>query len=173
MNSGNSNWLGNDEPTDDFDEQDQEQGEEEYYDNIPEDEQQHQNQQHQQHLQSQQRQQPAQHVYQQHTTYSSGNGPSNSQGFRHYPRQRRDTVDLSQLELESKLKCNRTECAHIRCLVSNLEKDSSAWIALRMRLVTQTLNTVSESAFNESNTLFVTLRSNDLFLSFRSLPTSH
>lgn len=144
VNSGNSNWLGNDEPADDFDDQDQDQdqGEDQYYDMNPEDEQQQQNQQHQQHLQNQQRQQPAQHVYQQHTTYSSGGGPANSQGFRHYPRNRRDTVDPSQLELESKLKCNRTECAVIRCTVSNLEKDSSAWMALRMRLVTQTLNTV-------------------------------
>lgn len=148
MSSGNSNWLGTDEPADDFDDQDQEQGEEEeYYDN-PEDEQQQQNQQHQQHLLNQQRQQPAKHVYQQHTSYSSGNGPANSQGLKHYPRNRRDTVDLSQLELESKLKCNRTECAHIRCLVSNLEKDSSAWIAVRMRLVTQTLNTVSCPVFS-------------------------
>lgn len=146
VNSGNTNWLGNDEPTDDFDEQDQGEDQEEYYDNPPEDEQQHQNQHHQQHLLNQHRQQPTQQVYQQHT-YSSGNGPA--QGFRHYPRNRRDTIDLSQQELESRLKCNRTECAHIRCTVSNLEKDSSAWIALRMRLVTQTLNTVSCSLFNK------------------------
>lgn len=145
MNSGNSNWLGNDEPADDFDDQDHEQGEEEYYDNNPEDEQQQQNQQHQQHLLNQQRQQPAQRAYQQHTTYSSGSGPANSQGFRHYPRNRRDTINLDHiepLELKNRMKCNRTECAYIQCTVSNLEKDSSAWIALRMRLVTETLNTV-------------------------------
>lgn len=140
INSGNSNWLGN-EPVDDFDEQEEE--EEEYYDNADDEQNQHQQQQVQHQQQQHQQQRIPQQYHQQHqyTSHSGGNGQS--PGLRLYSRVRRDTSDPSQSELDSKMKCNRTECAHVRCVVSNLEKDSSAWIALRMRLVTQTLNSVS------------------------------
>lgn len=142
IDAGNSNMLGIDEPAD-LDDQEEE---EEYYDTA-DDEQKLQNQHQQQHLQNQQPQKPfsQQQQYQQHryNSYSSGNGAN--QGFKHYSRIRRDA---SQDELENKLKCSRTECANVRCVVSNLEKDSSAWIALRMRLVTQTLNSVSDTVTN-------------------------
>lgn len=129
--------LGNDEQIDDIEEQD-----EEYYDTV-DDEQNVQNKQQQQHLQHQQQQKQSS-QQQQHSSFS---GSGSNQGFRHYQRMRRDASDVSDSELESKLKCSRTECANVRCVVSNLEKDQSAWIALRMRLVTQTLNSVSDNAF--------------------------
>lgn len=144
INAGNSNTLATDLSPDYTEDQD-----EEYYDSF-DDEQQKQNQHLQHHLQNQQQQkqhhqqqqnQQQQQQQRHYTSFSSSSVPS--QGFRHYQRIRRDVNDPSQSELQSKLKCNRTECAHVRCVVSNLEKDSSAWIALRMRLVTQTLNSVS------------------------------
>lgn len=127
--------LGNDEQIDDIEDQD-----EEYYDNADDEQSVQNNKQHQQHLQNQQQQK--QYSQQQHHSSFSGGSGSN-QGFRHYQRMRRDASDVSDSELDSKLKCSRTECANVRCVVSNLEKDQSAWIALRMRLVTQTLNSVS------------------------------
>lgn len=104
-----------------------------------------QNQNHQQHLQNQQHKQGHQQYYhqqqqQQYKPQSNGNGANN--GFQHYQRLRRDLPDFNDLELKNRLSCNRSRCALIRCTTSQLDTDSSAWIALRMRLVTQTLNLV-------------------------------
>lgn len=127
--------MGNDEYEDEY-----EQGDE-YYDEN--DSQHQQNQQHQQHLQHQQQQQ------QQYRTFSNGSGSGSgngvAQGLRHYQRLRRDLPDFSDLELKNRLSCNRSRCALIKCTTKQLDTDSSAWIAFRMRLVTQTLNLVNIS----------------------------
>lgn len=119
--------MNNDEYDDDYDHE----KEDEYYDDN--ENQKLQNQHQQQYLQNQQRQ-----SQQQQHRQSSGNG-----GFQHYQRLRRDVPDLNDLELKNRLSCNRSRCALIRCTTTQLDTDSSAWIALRMRLVTQTLNLVS------------------------------
>lgn len=131
--AGNSNILGNDEYEDEYDQGD------EYYDEN--DSQHQQNQQHQQHLQHQQQQQ--------YRSFSNGSGSGTgngvAQGLKHYQRLRRDLPDFNDLELQNRLSCNRSRCALIRCTTKQLDKDSSAWIAFRMRLVTQTLNLVNIS----------------------------
>lgn len=55
---------------------------------------------------------------------------------------RRDAPDLGELELKNRLTCNSSRCAVIRCTTGPLVKESNAWIALRMRLVAQTINIV-------------------------------
>lgn len=64
--------------------------------------------------------------------------------FRHYPRAKRDARDLSDEELKRKLQCNRSECKVIRCVVSSLNSGSEAWIAFRMRLVSETMQKVKK-----------------------------
>lgn len=129
---GNSNALGT---TDEYD--DEEYDQEEYYDDNDG---QKQNQHQQQHLQHQQHQQ-------QHKSFSSASGSSSSgasHGFQHYPRNRRELPDFNDMELQNRLSCNRSHCAVIKCTTKQLENGGSAWIALRMRLVTGTLNLVRE-----------------------------
>lgn len=68
------------------------------------------------------------------------------QGFRHYQRLRRDlseSTNFNDAELRNHLACNSSECAYIRCTTKKLETDNSAWIALRLRLVTQTVKLVN------------------------------
>lgn len=136
--------MNNDEYEDEYDLHGND-DENEYYDendnqNVP-------NQHHHQHTQHQQQHQQQQHSQQQQQQYRSfsggvgGNGAH--QGFQHYQRLRRDLPNFNDLELQNRLSCNRSRCALIRCTTTQLDKDSSAWIALRMRLVTQTLNLVS------------------------------
>lgn len=86
---------------------------------------------------------PAQHVPAQHLPPQQLY--PDQQGFRHYQRLRRDLTDstnFNDAELRNHLSCNSSECAYIRCTTKKLETDSSAWIALRMRLVTQTVKLV-------------------------------
>lgn len=68
--------------------------------------------------------------------------PAN-QGFQHYHRIRRQAAEPSNVQLNELLSCKNTQCATIRCVTTRLETDGSAWIALRMRLVTETMNLVS------------------------------
>lgn len=116
----------------------------EYYDEHD-----NQNQHHQQHLQNQQQRSggsgSSQYYQQQHQYGPQSSGSSLDQRFQHYPRQRRDLPNFNDLELKNRLACNRSRCAVIRCTTSQLETDKSAYIALRMRLVTQTLNLVCEN----------------------------
>lgn len=127
--------------------------EDEYYDendnqNVPS-----QNPHHHQH--QRQGQQQGQQQQQQYRSLSSGtNGNGAHQGFQHYQRLRRDLPDFNDLELKNRLSCNRSRCALIRCTTTQLDKDSSAWIALRMRLVTQTLNLVSKIIVHDSILFF-------------------
>lgn len=124
--------------------------EEEYYDEH--DNQNVQNQQHQQHLQHQQQRQGHQQYYHQQQQQQQQLRPQpngDGQGMQHYQRFRRDAPNLSDVELQSRLSCNRSRCALIKCTTTQLDTDSSAWIALRMRLVTQTLNLVSLLIANE------------------------
>lgn len=68
------------------------------------------------------------------------------QGFRHYHRLRRElfeSTNFNDAELRNHLSCNSSKCAYIRCTTKKLETDSSAWMALRMRLVTQTMKLVN------------------------------
>lgn len=79
--------------------------------------------------------------------YSTGiRGNSNSapvdSRFKYYDRMRRDAPDFGELELKNRLTCNSSRCAVIRCTTGPLVKESNAWIALRMRLVAQTINIV-------------------------------
>lgn len=62
--------------------------------------------------------------------------------FRYYDRMRRDAPDFGELELKNRLHCNSSRCAVIRCTTGPLVKEANAWIALRMRLVAQTINIV-------------------------------
>lgn len=62
--------------------------------------------------------------------------------FKYYDRMRREAPDLGELELKSRLTCNSSRCIVIRCTTGPLVKESNAWIALRMRLVAQTINIV-------------------------------
>lgn len=78
----------------------------------------------------------------------SYNGANLDQRFKHYPRVRRDLPDFSDLELKNRLTCNRSKCALIKCTTKQLTTDSSAWISLRMRLVTQTVNLVRSIFFS-------------------------
>lgn len=59
------------------------------------------------------------------------------QQFKHYPHKR----DVSQNEPASP--CKSTNCGVIRCVVGPLDKNNGALVALRTRLVAQTLNKVS------------------------------
>lgn len=82
------------------------------------------------------------------TGYSTGiRGNPNSapidSRFKHYDRMRRDATDFGELELANRLQCNSSRCAVIKCTTGPLVKESSAWIALRMRLVAHTINIVS------------------------------
>lgn len=70
----------------------------------------------------------------------------NNQGIRHYNRFRRDLPRLDDNELKNRLACNNSQCTTIRCVATNLETDSSAWIALRMRIVTQTVKLIASNA---------------------------
>lgn len=135
-NAGNSNTLANNE-YDEYNEHDDD------YDD--EQEQQHQEQQHQQ-LQQQQ------HQLYQHQYRPQSNAANVEQRFKHYSRVRRDAVSVSDAELATRMKCNRAECAYIRCTTSQLDADSSAWIAIRMRLVAQTANVVCRmSLYSDSS----------------------
>lgn len=67
--------------------------------------------------------------------------------FKHYDRMRRDAPDFGDLELKNRLQCNSSRCAVIRCTTGPLVKESSAWVALRMRLVAHTINIVSKFLF--------------------------
>lgn len=59
------------------------------------------------------------------------------QQFKHYPQKR----DVSQQGPESP--CKSTNCGVIRCVVGPLDKNNGALVALRTRLVAQTLSRVS------------------------------
>lgn len=136
--SGNTNYLKDEEYEEEYGPVG---NEDEYYDEN--DNQNVQNQHHQQHLQHQQRPGQQQIYHQQQHQQQQYKPQTNAnQGFQHYPRSRRDLPDFNDLELKNRLSCNRSRCALIRCTTSQLDTDSSAWIALRMRLVTQTLNLV-------------------------------
>lgn len=139
--------LGNDDYEEEYDQGD------EYYDENDSQHQQNQNQQQQLQHQQHQRQQQQQ----QYRSFSSGSASGNgaTQGLQHYHRVRRDLPDFSDLELKNRLSCNRSRCALIRCTTKQLDTDSSAWIALRMRLVTQTLNLVWH--FPQAHSLAVNL----------------
>lgn len=100
---------------------------------------------HEEYYDDNQHNQPQQHIRPQ-PPYS-GSGANVDQRFKHYPRNRRDLPDFSDLELKNRLSCNRSKCALIKCTTGPLETDSSAWLALRMRLVTQTLNLVCCQTF--------------------------
>lgn len=107
----------------------------EHDDDYDEEQDQHQEQQQQQ-LQQQQ------HQLYQHQYRPQTNAANVEQRFKHYSRVRRDAVSFSDLELKSRLTCNRTDCMYIRCTTSQLDAETSAWIAIRMRLVAQTANLV-------------------------------
>ncbi|XP_031627773.1 integrin alpha-PS2 isoform X2 [Contarinia nasturtii] len=151
--AGNSNLL-KDEEYDDYDAP-----HEDYYDENDDE----QNQQHQQYLQNQQvphqQQQQQQQHYQQQQYRSSSNGNGANQKFQHYQRLRRDLgrdiPDFNDIELNNRFTCNRSLCAVIRCTTSQLDADSSAWIALRMRLVTQTLNVLAPNIALNLSTMVI------------------
>lgn len=136
--AGNSNVLKDEEYDEDEDENGQD---DQFYD-----ENQHQNHEYlpnQQHHHGQQRYHQQQ---QQQRSYSNGNGAN--QGFQHYSRLRRGVLDFNDLELNNKLACNRSRCAVIRCRTTQpMYSGSSAFIAVRMRVVTQTLNLVCSKAY--------------------------
>lgn len=67
----------------------------------------------------------------------NANPGSVDQQFKHYPHKR----DVSQQGPESP--CKSTNCGVIRCVVGPLDKNNGALVALRTRLVAQTLNRVS------------------------------
>lgn len=62
--------------------------------------------------------------------------------FKLYGRMKRQSIDFNDLALEEALHCNSTQCVIIRCVAGPLEKDSSALISIRTRLVAATLNKV-------------------------------
>lgn len=132
---GNFNTLGNNE-----DYEDEYDHEEEYYDEAQQPNQ--QNQQNQQHHQIHQQHSSQQQGYRPPASFNANSNVNVDQRFKHYNRLRRDLPNFNDLELRNRLACNRSQCAIIRCTTSQLDTDSSAWIALRMRLVTQTVNLV-------------------------------
>lgn len=67
----------------------------------------------------------------------NANPGSVDQQFKHYPHKR----DVSQQEPESP--CKSTNCGIIRCVVGPLDKNNGALVAVRTRLVAQTLNKVN------------------------------
>lgn len=70
---------------------------------------------------------------------------THDQRFKLYGRVKRQTIDFNDLALEEALHCNSTQCVIIRCVAGPLEKDSSALISIRTRLVAATLNKVRVS----------------------------
>lgn len=83
------------------------------------------------------------HQYHSETSHSSSNSQhgSGEPKFKHYGRLTRSAGDYD-LALEEALKCNQTNCAVIRCVAGPLEKDTTAWISIRARLVAQTMHLV-------------------------------
>lgn len=140
---------------DDYEDEEEVQVEDgEYYDNEQGDndqQHQHQHQQNQQQFSSQSR---SGHSSGQTAGFSSGirsnpnSAPIDSR-FRYYDRMRRDTPDFGELELKNRLQCNSSRCAVIRCTTGPLVKEANAWIALRMRLVAQTINIVSRQCHSK------------------------
>lgn len=83
------------------------------------------------------------HQYHSETSQSSSSSQhgSGEPKFKHYGRLTRSAGDYD-LALEEALKCNQTNCAVIRCVAGPLEKDTTAWISIRARLVAQTMHLV-------------------------------
>lgn len=93
---------------------------------------------------------PSHHIQSHHLP--SHNFNADQFGSQHYTNRLRrdanDAINFSDLELRKRLSCDNSQCAYIRCTTKKLETDNSAWIALRMRLVTETVKLVSQSSFN-------------------------
>lgn len=88
---------------------------------------------------------------------------SHDRRFKLYDRMKRQAIDFNELALEEALHCNSTQCVIIRCVAGPLEKDSSALISIRTRLVAATLNkvytkvfTVNEMDFSDSKKFQIT-----------------
>lgn len=79
--------------------------------------------------------------------YDSRNGDQVEAKFKHYPRTRREVNEIEDEQLQNALKCKSTKCAVLRCTAGPLESGNGALIALRTRLVAQTLHEVSYSRF--------------------------
>ncbi|XP_037039254.1 integrin alpha-PS2 isoform X2 [Bradysia coprophila] len=80
---------------------------------------------------------------------------SHDSRFKLYDRMKRQSVDFNDLALEEALHCNSTQCVIIRCVAGPLEKDSSAWISIRTRLVAATLNKITTTAPMNLSTMVV------------------
>lgn len=77
---------------------------------------------------------------------------SHDKRFKLYDRMKRQSIDFNDLALEEALHCNSTQCVIIRCVAGPLEKDSSALISIRTRLVAATLNKVRPVGFSLKKT---------------------
>lgn len=75
-------------------------------------------------------------------TQSSRTTQSHDKRFKLYGRMKRQSIDFNDLALEEALHCNSTQCVIIRCVTGPLDKDNSALISIRTRLVAATLNKV-------------------------------
>lgn len=62
--------------------------------------------------------------------------------FKFHDRIQTQSIAFNDIDLKDALVCNITQCAIIRCVIGPLEKDNNAIIAIRTRLVAETLNKV-------------------------------
>ncbi len=77
---------------------------------------------------------------------------SHDQRFKLYGKMKREAINFNDLALEEALHCNSTQCVIIRCVAGPLEKDSSALISIRTRLVAATLNKVIHQLLSSIST---------------------
>jgi hypothetical protein len=75
------------------------------------------------------------------TSYTYKGAVDPNVAFKHYPRSKRNIIQVDP-ELRNALQCTATKCQVIRCIAGPLEGNNGALIALRTRLVAETLNKV-------------------------------
>lgn len=75
--------------------------------------------------------------YSSQTSFSKSYSSQSNPQFKHY-RKRREVVNLGG----GNLLCQSAKCVNARCVISNLNKNSEALVALRYRLVAHTLHKV-------------------------------
>lgn len=78
-----------------------------------------------------------------HHSYTYKGTIDPNSGFKHYPRTKRD-AEIDEA-LNSALQCKATRCRVLRCIAGPLEGNDGALIALRTRLVAETLEKVKFS----------------------------
>lgn len=85
------------------------------------------------------------HEYYGAPTYSSPQHPSNLEPvdnkFKHYGRYKRQLDDPYMIQLLAQ--CNNTNCAGLRCQIGFLPKDEYIYVAIRMRILSQTVKKVN------------------------------